>query len=182
MLLCISYHFRRGFQSTAPHGPIMLAEYHAGNCPTVHCTPSKYNRTWLQCARVYQPRYRYATHHKKHSSLTREVRLKISHDSFVASACSNSLTERPCSRLRPTPKCKINLRISIRAEVIELNLLLSHHWHSRETTLRRTILTACSRAILDKLIVTQLLKNSTAFYGTRSSITVFTRARHWSLS
>jgi hypothetical protein len=38
-----------------------------------------------------------------------------------------------------------------------------------------------SRVLLEKLTVTQLLKFRT-FYGTRRFITVFTRARHWSLS
>jgi hypothetical protein len=34
----------------------------------------------------------------------------------------------------------------------------------------------------DKLIVTQLVKKFSAFYGTQKFITVFTTARHWSLS
>jgi hypothetical protein len=36
--------------------------------------------------------------------------------------------------------------------------------------------------ILEKLIATQLVKEFSAFYGTRSFITVFTRASYWSLS
>jgi hypothetical protein len=36
--------------------------------------------------------------------------------------------------------------------------------------------------VLEKLIITQLVKKFPAFYGTRSFITVFTRALHWSLS
>jgi len=36
--------------------------------------------------------------------------------------------------------------------------------------------------VLEKLIVTKLIKKYPAFYGTRRYITVFTRARHWSLS
>jgi hypothetical protein len=39
-----------------------------------------------------------------------------------------------------------------------------------------------SRVILEKLIITQLVKKLLAFYGTRRFITVFKRARHWSLS
>jgi hypothetical protein len=39
-----------------------------------------------------------------------------------------------------------------------------------------------SWALLEKLPIVQLLKNFTAFYGTRRFITVFTRAIHWSLS
>jgi hypothetical protein len=35
--------------------------------------------------------------------------------------------------------------------------------------------------LLEKLIVTQLVKKFLVFYGTRRFITVFTRARHWSL-
>jgi hypothetical protein len=37
-------------------------------------------------------------------------------------------------------------------------------------------------ALLEKLPIVQLLKNFPAFYGTRTFITVFTRALHWSLS
>jgi len=36
--------------------------------------------------------------------------------------------------------------------------------------------------VLEKLIVTQLVKRFPAFYGTRRFITVFARARHWPLS
>jgi hypothetical protein len=35
---------------------------------------------------------------------------------------------------------------------------------------------------LEKLIFTQLVKKFSTFFGTRWSITVFTRTRHWSLS
>jgi len=38
------------------------------------------------------------------------------------------------------------------------------------------------QSFLEKLIVTQLVKKFPAFYGRRMLITVFTRARHWSLS
>jgi hypothetical protein len=38
------------------------------------------------------------------------------------------------------------------------------------------------RAILEKLIVTQLVNKFPALYGTRMFITVFTTARHWTLS
>jgi hypothetical protein len=37
-------------------------------------------------------------------------------------------------------------------------------------------LTACSRIILQKLIITQLVKKFPVFYGTRMFITMFTRA------
>jgi len=42
--------------------------------------------------------------------------------------------------------------------------------------------THSSRALLEKLIVTQLVKKSPAFYGSRRFITVFIRDRHWFLS
>jgi hypothetical protein len=45
-----------------------------------------------------------------------------------------------------------------------------------------TWLTLWGRDLLEKLIVTQLVKKFPAFYGTWRFITVFTRARHWSLS
>jgi hypothetical protein len=44
------------------------------------------------------------------------------------------------------------------------------------------LLTPWSRVLLEKLAVPQLVKNFPVFYGTRSSITVFTRARHLPLS
>jgi len=39
-----------------------------------------------------------------------------------------------------------------------------------------------SRVLLQKLIVTQLVKKNSALYGNRRFITVFTAACHWSLS
>jgi hypothetical protein len=39
-----------------------------------------------------------------------------------------------------------------------------------------------SRVLLERLIVTQLVKKSLPFYGTLRFITVFTRSRHWSMS
>jgi hypothetical protein len=43
-------------------------------------------------------------------------------------------------------------------------------------------LTPWRRVLLLKLIVSQLLKKSLAFYATLKFTTVLTRARHWSLS
>jgi hypothetical protein len=43
-------------------------------------------------------------------------------------------------------------------------------------------MTPWSRVLLEKLIVTQLVKTSPALCGTRRFNTVFTRVRHWSLS
>jgi len=42
--------------------------------------------------------------------------------------------------------------------------------------------TQTRRRVFSKLTVTQLGKKFPAFYGTRRFITMFTRARHWSLS
>jgi hypothetical protein len=39
-----------------------------------------------------------------------------------------------------------------------------------------------SEALLEKMLIVQLLKKFPAFYATRRSITVFTRAIQWSLS
>jgi hypothetical protein len=41
---------------------------------------------------------------------------------------------------------------------------------------------AQDRVFLEKLIVTQLVKNFSAFYGTQRFKAVFTTARRWSLS
>jgi hypothetical protein len=41
-------------------------------------------------------------------------------------------------------------------------------------------LTKRIRVRLEKLIVTHLMREFSAFYGTRRFITMFTRARHWS--
>jgi len=37
-----------------------------------------------------------------------------------------------------------------------------------------------SRVLLQKLIITQLVKKFSSFYGAQKFITVFTRARYWS--
>jgi hypothetical protein len=44
------------------------------------------------------------------------------------------------------------------------------------------LVTAWSRILLEKQIVTQLAKKFLTFYGTQRFITVFTKAYHWSLS
>jgi len=41
---------------------------------------------------------------------------------------------------------------------------------------------SCSGILLEKITVTQVVKKFPAFYLTRKFITVFTWARHWSLS
>jgi hypothetical protein len=46
-----------------------------------------------------------------------------------------------------------------------------------------SLLTNCmEQSLFEKLTDTQLVKKFPGFYGTRRFITVFTRARHWSLS
>jgi hypothetical protein len=50
------------------------------------------------------------------------------------------------------------------------------------TYLFNYLLTPCSRVLLEKLIVLQLVKKFPAFYGTRRFITAFTSTRHLSLS
>jgi hypothetical protein len=63
-------------------------------------------------------------------------------------------------------------------------------WHNRPVSGRRTKWTQShstlthsrSWALLEKFPIVQLLKNFTAFYGTRRFINVFTWALHWSLS
>jgi len=42
--------------------------------------------------------------------------------------------------------------------------------------------TPWSRVLLEKIIITQLVKKFSTFYGTHMFVTMFTRARHWSLS
>jgi hypothetical protein len=42
-------------------------------------------------------------------------------------------------------------------------------------------LTSWSRVLLEKLIITQLVKKFATFYGTRKFITIFARAQHWTL-
>jgi hypothetical protein len=44
------------------------------------------------------------------------------------------------------------------------------------------LLTPWCRILFEELIITQLVKKYSAFYGTRKFITVFTQARHWTLS
>ena len=50
------------------------------------------------------------------------------------------------------------------------------------TYLLTNLFTTYSRVLLEKLIVSQLVKNFPVFYGTRRFITAFTSARHLSLS
>jgi hypothetical protein len=51
-----------------------------------------------------------------------------------------------------------------------------------QVTLSNVQLTPWGRVLLEKLIVTQLVKKFPAFYGSQMFIAVFTRAHHWYLS
>jgi hypothetical protein len=64
----------------------------------------------------------------------------------------------------------VRLRISSMNYASDLYLSLPH-----------SLTHSWSWAFLEKLSIVQLLKNFPAFYRTRKFITVFTRARHWSL-
>jgi hypothetical protein len=57
-------------------------------------------------------------------------------------------------------------------------------WSSQQgiLSLLSVLLTSWSRVLPKTLIVFQLVKIFAAFYGNRRFVTVFTRARHWSLS
>jgi hypothetical protein len=56
--------------------------------------------------------------------------------------------------------------------------------HNEELhNLYASLLTPWCRILFEKLFVTQLVKKISCFlYGTRRFITVFTKARHWTLS
>jgi len=58
----------------------------------------------------------------------------------------------------------------------------SHSNADEDLNLEISKLTPQSRVLLEKLTGPQLVKKFPAFYGTRRFITVFTRARHLSLS
>jgi hypothetical protein len=58
---------------------------------------------------------------------------------------------------------------------VKLFLCLTKHPHTHS-------LTPWCKILFEKLIVTQLVKNIPLSYGTRRFITVFTKARHWTLS
>jgi hypothetical protein len=53
---------------------------------------------------------------------------------------------------------------------------------SRRASVSTRTLTPWCRTLFEKLIVTQLSKNIPLSYGTQKFITVFTKARHWTLS
>jgi hypothetical protein len=60
---------------------------------------------------------------------------------------------------------------------------LTAHWSMQlHVPSEQHLLTACSRALLDKLTGSQLVKKFPAFFETRRFNTVFTTARHLSLS
>jgi hypothetical protein len=57
-----------------------------------------------------------------------------------------------------------------------------HSPRTRDPVASLPVWSSSSRVLVEKLIVAQLVKKFTAYYGTPSFITVFTRNRHWSLS
>jgi hypothetical protein len=55
------------------------------------------------------------------------------------------------------------------------------HWdwpRDQHVTIKSNVLTTCSRIVLEKLIVPQVVKKFPAFYGTQTFITQFTIAHH----
>jgi hypothetical protein len=58
----------------------------------------------------------------------------------------------------------------------------SSKWPEQSILLRQRKKPCITRALLDKLRATHIVKKFPSFYGTRRFITVFTRARKWSLS
>jgi hypothetical protein len=62
------------------------------------------------------------------------------------------------------------------------NLLITHPFSELSANNAKNQLTPWSKVLFEKLTVTQLVKKFPAFYGTQGFITVFTTARHWSLS
>jgi hypothetical protein len=54
--------------------------------------------------------------------------------------------------------------------------------YSRKTSKYEQITNKNKKNVYEKLIYAQLVNNFPAFRGTGKSITVFTRAHHWSLS
>jgi hypothetical protein len=66
---------------------------------------------------------------------------------------------------------------------VATNLGIEDHWTKTDWLIDWLTdwLTAWSEVLLEKLIVTHLVRNFPAFYGTQRFITVFTRAHHWSL-
>jgi len=62
-----------------------------------------------------------------------------------------------------------------------LTLLVTSFYNATFSTQNLYLVTPPSTVRVHKLIVTQLVKESSAFYGTLMFITEFTTARHWSL-
>jgi len=60
--------------------------------------------------------------------------------------------------------------------------VIRHRWEVTEQFVVCPLWSSTRRLPLDKLTVTQLVKKFPAFRGTRRFITVFTTARHWSIS
>jgi len=67
-------------------------------------------------------------------------------------------------------------KIAMKYKVFNFCMLILKRSKAEDCT-KHICLTPCSSVLLKKLIVTQLVKKFPAFYGTRSFITAFTRAR-----
>jgi hypothetical protein len=67
------------------------------------------------------------------------------------------------------------------ASLVDLERSANAHLPS-VTCLQQHKLTPCSRILLQKLTVTQLVKKSPSFYGTRRFIIVFRKPNRWSLT
>jgi hypothetical protein len=115
----------------------------------------------------------------------------------LKSRCSSVFRQRPCVGLIPRPRSPLDclkLRNWKRGQgptngcrAIDSRftrfMKITHKRRNVRKVFRGLLLelASWSWALLDKLPVLQLLKNFPAFYGSRTSITVFTKALHCSL-
>jgi len=66
----------------------------------------------------------------------------------------------------------------------KIHLILSsiYAWIFQVISSLQVSLTAFCKVVLEKVVVTQLFKKFTIFYGTLWFITVFTRTLHWTVT
>jgi hypothetical protein len=86
-------------------------------------------------------------------------------------------TETTADRDRPVLNCPKTHHLSF---ILFYNDTVTNAVRAKNKT--TNLLTPWSRVLPEKLTVPQLLKKFPAFYATRRFITVYTRARHLSLS
>jgi hypothetical protein len=97
------------------------------------------------------------------------------------------IAESICTRNHEQLQCKCHVTLACLIEshpLVFQNHVLPFKWQMIRVLLAETYsywLTLWTWALLEKLLVIQLLKNFPTFYGTLRFITVFTRALHWSL-